>query len=275
MTTLKNNLVAEYIMAAQYPAVLKPMAAPLSNYSATIRKVTPMGKDNGYKAGDTSRFVLPANSLVDLRTLKMHFRGSTASTNADKGFVAFPALINGMLDQITTSANGVQIESTPAGYNQLVKMLDDFTVGAEQRQVRTVEQNEVLSGWNSFTGDFWAPGVKKVGVTIDGNIDIIEAMTTVPQLAPGDRDTNRHFVIDEFPACFLGTVQPRVISTALTGDITVEFRFAPNSILVAETLGGKAPVASPHGDRRHRGRRRGTRRRCATQRLLHHGRYLP
>jgi hypothetical protein len=227
-----------------YPSVLKAAAMRLSNYSSTIRKVLPMGPTGDYKAGGTIRFMLPANALVDLRTLKLHFKGSTRSATADnaKGYVAFPSGIESVIDQIIVSANGVQIEQTQPMWGWLVKMLQDFTMGAEKRQARNLLQGEHLDGIDPATGEFYK--------SFNGYVGADAAPFAQPLIKQGTRTTNRPFVVDEFPACFLGTVEPRVISTALTGDIMIEFRLAPNSVLVALGLETtrQAPDDSLHAD---------------------------
>jgi hypothetical protein len=200
-----------------YPSDLKAMATRLSNYSSRVRKVTPLGKDNGYKAG------------------AMHF---TASTKADvasdgKGVVLLPSLPTSLIDQIVISCSGVQIEATTRQWNQLAKMLDDFTAGSEKRRARVLLNNERLAGLNVATSDFWGNKVESQG-------DIAGAYPTV---SPGARETNRRLIIDKWPGCFIGTVNPSVISTALTGDMMIEFRFAPNSVLVSSKLAGYAPAA--------------------------------
>jgi hypothetical protein len=73
------------------------------------------------------------------------------------------------------------------------------------------------------------------------------SLSLYPTVKPGDRETNRRFAIDEWPGCFLGTVNPSVISTALTGDIMVEFRFAPNSVLACLGLKGRKPAPQDTG----------------------------
>jgi hypothetical protein len=206
------------------------MATRLSNYRATVRKVTPQGKDNDYKPGDVARFVLPSNTLVDFKSLAMHFKGTTDATDNTKGVVLFPSLTTSLIDQIIVSAGGVQIETTPRQWGQLVKMLDDFTSGSDKRRCRTLLQNERMAGLVTATGDFY-----KAGVTPQ------DAVEGYPTLKPGAREVDRRFAIDEWPGCFIGTVNPSIISTALTGDITLEFRFAPNSVLVSSKLVGFKP----------------------------------
>lgn len=112
-----------------YPAALKSAAMRLSNYSSTIRRVTPLGKDSGHKANDSVRSLLPSNTLCDLKSLALHFVGTTAADPASdgKGVVLFPASTTSLIDQIVVSFNGVQVSATPRQYGQLVKMLDDFT----------------------------------------------------------------------------------------------------------------------------------------------------
>jgi hypothetical protein len=140
-----------------YPRQLKAMATRLSNYSSTIRKVSPQGKDNGYVAGDVARFVLPANTLVDFRTLTMHFTGSTKADAASdgEGVVPFPQLTGSLIDQIVVSAGGIQIEATPRQWGQLAKLLDDFTSGTEKRRTRTLLNNERMAGLDPEHGEMY------------------------------------------------------------------------------------------------------------------------
>jgi hypothetical protein len=201
------------------------MATRMSGYSSTIRKQTPHGKADGIAAGDSIKFTLPSNTLVDLRTLKLHMLGDTLG--GGDGAVLFPQLATSLIDQIIVSANGVQIEATPRNWNQIVKMLDDFTSGAEKRRARTALFNEQVAGINPQTGDFYQRSAR--GENMDSGA---WQSTAYPTLRPGARQTRRRMVVDEWPACFLGTVNPSIISTALTGDLTVELRFAPNSTLI-------------------------------------------
>ena len=223
-----------------YPQQLKAMATRLSNYSSTIRKVSPQGKDDGYVAGDVARFLLPSNTMVDFRTLTMHFTGSTKAAD-NKGAVLFPSLTTSLIDQIVVSAGGIQIEATPRQWGQLAKMLDDFTAGTEKRRARTLLNNERMAALDPKTGDFFSIANWDKGITDDNDLNLVDAF---PTLAPGNRETNRRFAIDEWPGCFLGTVNPSVISTALTGDIMLEFRFAPNSILASVGVGGEKVTAT-------------------------------
>ena len=214
-----------------YPSALKSMATRLSNYSSTLRKVVPQGKDGNYRAGDVARFILPSNTLVDLRSLALHFTGSTGASSG-AGAVLFPQLTTSLIDQIVVSAGGVQIEGTPRGWGQLAKMIDDFTAGSEKRRTRSLLNNERMAGYEKTTGDFFKYAIN----TEADQVHVKSEMT--PTLVPGVREINRRFVIDEWPGCFIGTVNPSIISTALTGDIMIEFRFAPNGVLVSQGVKG-------------------------------------
>lgn len=218
-----------------YPASLKSAAMRLSNYSSTIRRVTPLGKDSGYKANDSVRFLLPSNALCDLKSLALHFVGSTRADPASdgKGIVLFPALSTSLIDQITVSFNGVQVSSTPRQWGALAKMLDDFTTGNEKRRARLLQQNEKIAGIDTKTGQFYKAAL----------LENSDAAAGYPTVTPGDRETNRRLCVDEFPGCFLGTCEPSIISTALTGDVMIEIKFAPNSVLVATRLAGYRPAA--------------------------------
>ena len=219
-----------------YPSQLKAMATRLSGYSSTIRKLTPHGKADGIVAGDSIKFTLPTNTLVDLRTLKLHMQGWTFGDD-NKGVVLFPSLTTSLIDQIVISANGVQIEATPRQWGQIVKMLDDFTAGAEKRRARSELSKEHVAAIHPTTGDFYQRCCK-VETATGGTYQSI----AYPTVRPGTREYGWPMLVDEWPACFLGTVNPSILSTALTGDITIELRFAPNSVLVNVGVGGYAVV---------------------------------
>lgn len=228
-------------LMANYPPSLKAMASRLSGYSSQIRRVDPLGKFGGYKAGETAKFILPSNATVDFRTLKKHFSASTHAdqvSGADKGVVALPTPIHGLIDQIIVHFNGVQVEATQNNYGFLQKMIDDFTVGREAREARAPLQNEKFPGLNLNDEIFFTAGAE-VNDTGAGPIT---------SLRSGYRDTNRKFVIDSFPGCFLGTVECPVLNTSITGDIMIEFRFAPNSVLTVTGVIGKAPAAAAMTD---------------------------
>ena len=211
------------------PSIMKVSAQRMSGYSSVMRKVTPMGKTSGIQPLDSIRFVLPSSSLLDLRTLKLHFKGVTSSTNNTAGAVLFPAPISGIIDQIVVTINGVQIESTPTQYGNLVKLIEDFSLGKEVRRAR-LNHNESLKGLSSqaveaASGEnFWNY------VAATGN-----TFATATSLVPGTRD-NGKFKIDSFPGSFLGTVTPRILSSSILGDIMVEFRMAPAAVLVSSAV---------------------------------------
>lgn len=210
-----------------YPSAMKPMAARLSGFNSTVRRVDPIGKFDNYKAGQTVKFVLPSNSVVDLRTLKLHFAGTTDSAPPSVGthplgIVAFPSPIHGIIDQIIVLWNNIQVEATPNGWGFLQKMIDDFTVGEGARRARQILQNETMFGLDLHDQKFH---------TVDTLTSATDKTDAVSSIFDGYRDVNREFVIDSFPASFLGTVQCPVMSTSLTGDFSIEIRWAPNSVL--------------------------------------------
>ena len=229
-----------------YPQQLKAMATRLSGYSSTIRKLTPHGKADGIVAGDTVKFTLPSNTLVDLRTLKLHMVGWTEGEG--NGAVLFPSLTSSLIDQIVISANGVQIEATPRQWGQIVKMLDDFTAGIDKRRGRSALNHEQVVGIHRETGDFFQRGAFVPSVAVGGTPAVSSTNSTAyPTIKPGFREYGPELVVEEWPACFLGTVNPSIISTALTGDVTIEIRFAPNAVLLNLGVGGFA-TANDYGD---------------------------
>ncbi len=214
-----------------YPNAMKAMAADLKLYSSTTRRIDPLGKSDGIKAGDNVKFYMPANALIDFRTLKLHFKATTTASTAD-GVVALPTPIQGLIDLIKVSFNGVAVETTPNNYGFLHKMIDDFTVGKTERESRALLGNELF------------PGLALDQELFHGCQTItLDSAHQATSLVNGYRDLNRKFVIDSFPGSFLGTIHCPILSTACTGDILVEVRFAQNNVLTCVGTSGKTPNA--------------------------------
>lgn len=220
-----------------YPMIFAPAMGGLSGYSSTVRRMSPLGKDTGYKPGETVRFNLPDNALCNLRTLKLHFTGKTTSDDDSMGVVLFPSLISGLISRMVVRINGTTIDATPDNYGALLKAVDDFTAGVEQRRARALEQNEFVSGLSQATNDFWAHSVRY------GAND--ENVKTRPTLKKGQRESNRTFVIDHFGPSLLSTLEPEVISTSLLGVVSIEITWAPASALISCKLVGDAQEGLP------------------------------
>lgn len=96
-----------------------------------------------------------------------------------------------------------------------------------------------MAGLDTKTGQFYKAAL----------LENSDAASSYPTITPGDRESKRRLCVDEFPGSFLGTVEPSIISTALTGDVMVEIKFAPNSVLIASKLVGYRPaVGDPDGE---------------------------
>jgi hypothetical protein len=108
------------------------------------------------------------------------------------------------------SINGVQVENTIFGYGSLVRQIENFTLGREARDARKLLGNESMPGMSDLTKDWFT-----VGPTAT------DAITVRAELAPGMRQVSQEFCVDNFPGSFLGTVEPRVLPSALLGDVII------------------------------------------------------
>lgn len=238
-----------------YPSAFRAFTQSFKDYSSTIRRIDPMNRTAGFKGGDEIRLRLPSNALCALRTLKVYANGttfSTADTN-NKGYVALPPLLEKCLDRISVSLNGIVVQTTPSNYGRLVAMLTDYTLSAEERNVRRILNNEQLPLFTKLTGDTW--GLEFTAPNDPAQNGDPNPATPDPLIArigtslyQGYRDANRKFVMSHFPGSFLSTSEPSVVSTAILGECVLSLHLAQaSSCLTCLAVGGETRAVPTAG----------------------------
>lgn len=198
-----------------YPSCLAYFATKLENFSTCWKQVRAVGTENA-GPGLVTSYVLPPNTLPDVRTLCFHGHIATgsSSTTANRAneFVVAPKHSEVLIDQMVITSGGTTICQTPNGVGQLMKLLMDHSMSSSRTYSRQIAQNQVCTGVN-------------------------EAANTVP--ANGTYD-DKDFLITNF-ASFLGTVAPPVLPTRLMNEVRIDVRWAPASVLLSG--GTTQPVA--------------------------------
>jgi hypothetical protein len=93
-------------------------------------------KTGTIQMGDTFKVRLPTNTIVDLRTFTMYFKGVASATT---GKVHFPRLSSSIIKNLAVYVNGTQIENIQA-YNTLYNKLYDLDGGGvDQTNKRFLE----------------------------------------------------------------------------------------------------------------------------------------
>lgn len=176
-----------------YPRSLQYAAQRLNAYSRQSLLLMP--RSNGTaKSGNMISVTLPENAKVDLRTLAMHFKGTTKGAGPADAYASFPKHIETLIDRISVDINGQTVDPGCSQTSQLIKLLFDYTLDASINPLRQVCSN----GADQSMADANENGVD--------------------------------YVIMNWPG-FLHA-SPSIVDTALTGPVTINIYLAPDSVLI-------------------------------------------
>jgi len=131
---------------AQFPKNLAYNIKTLSGFSKSTVVLTP-DKYATVNQGDTIKVNLPANTIVDLRTLSVHFKGTCEST-AGQSKLHFPRLSSSLIKTLAVYINGTLIERID-NYNTLYNKLYDLDGGGvDQTAKRFLENADPSIGYS-------------------------------------------------------------------------------------------------------------------------------
>jgi hypothetical protein len=182
-----------------YPKSLSYFVNKVSNFSTNVVKLLPYRVDS-VSAGQIITVDLPANSLIDLRTLAFHFTMTTTASGGTNNFATAPQSIESLIDKLTVEINGQSIGSC-ANLNYVYNALLPVVGGTDMKNKRAVYAN---------AGDVANP---------TANL------------------TNEPFCIQNWLG-FIGSVKPDVIDTAMLGNVRLSISLANGNCLVkANTTG--------------------------------------
>lgn len=191
----------------------------LQNYAKQTVKIYP-DRTGVIGHGDTFSIILPKNTLVDLRSLVMYFQGTavgngyrTVATVNQYQSRFFPRNTASIIDTLSVSINGQRI-CTISEYGHLYNILWDYMCSLENNHSgkRALENTDP-----SF----------KTSMADDGTIiKLRNARTATADIS----DNKRDFCITNWLG-FLGTSSSEIIDTGILGEVRIEIRLAPPSIL--------------------------------------------
>jgi len=208
-------------LTSGFPKNLSYSLKQLNGFSKQNIKVLSDRMGSSATAGDIIKFRLPPNSLVDTRTLAIFF-DLTATTNGTVAGVEahFPRYSSSIIQQLNVYVNN-SLVSTINDYNLLYSTVADMSFGGENASKRALENFD--------------PSI--VPVNANGANYFINLKRTT-QTATGS-DTTRAFCINNFLG-ILNQNSTNVWDTADLGDVIVEIRLAPGSILFGSAPSGAA-----------------------------------
>jgi len=218
-------------LVSGFPKNLAYTLKQLSNFTKQTVKVMPDRTSPSF--GEVSRFKLPANAMIDFRTLSIFAEVNLYYANLGDGNGGYslhlPRNTASLIQQITITCNGVQLCNIN-DYNLLYNTLYDLEgADASQTSKRFLENSDP-------SVYFYA----KTTQAADSPIGVVNNQK--------GSDTNcyekaRPIVINNFLG-FLGSLSTPVLDLNDTGDIYIEIRWATPSVLFGSLNTGAGATTS-------------------------------
>ena len=202
-------------LVSSYPRNLAYTLKKLENFTKQTVKVMPDRTEVNF--GDVVRFKLPSSAMIDFRTIAI-FADVTLPSTANTCIYHLPRNTNSLIQQLTITCNGVQICNIN-DYNLLYNTLYDLE-GADfsQTSKRFLE--------NPDPSVFYLSGT------------VAAANTPINFIPPFDKgvaenvETARPILITNLLG-FISSCSTPCIDLNDTGDIYIEIRLSPTSVLWA------------------------------------------
>ena len=149
---------------ASFPKNLAYNIKTLSGFSKSTVVLTP-DKSAVVNHGDTIKVKLPSNTIVDLRTFTMHFKG-TALADGASSKMHFPRLTSSLIKTLAVYINGTLIERID-NYNTLYNKLYDLDGGGvDQTAKRFLENSDPSVGYTTAANSTDVSGGNRVNKTL-------------------------------------------------------------------------------------------------------------
>lgn len=194
-------------IAPVFPKNLAYNIKMLQGHSKTCVKLTP--DRTAVKSGESFRCKLPANTLIDLRSLVAYAKG-TATKASGGSNVHFPRNTSSLFKTLSIYFNGTLIERID-NYNILKNRLDDLSAGGDQISKRALELGDPSVGYSVA-------------------IDHTNATPKILTDSDAPDDTNRKLVVNNWIG-FLQSSNVEVIDTNDIGVVEIECELANDNIL--------------------------------------------
>lgn len=186
----------------------------VSGFSNNTLKIQPSSKNSGIKAGEYSRFPLPSNSLVNTRSLKMHFDCTVTGTTA-----RLPPGLSSLINRLEVTCGGATISQGTNLYSVLVNAKKALCGTKDNKQSGNPE---LVRNVDEFSG-----------------LGIINAVAQPsPSASAYTGSLESPFCIDNFENSFFGSCEPYILDMGLLADCAINVYWNDNSVLTTSTTVG-------------------------------------
>ena len=193
----------------------------LQGLSTSHFKIFPQNSGS-QSANKIIRFELPSNTLLNLKSCRMLFNITTASSDAVTQARVFGDT-RSVIDRMAIYMGGVLVQNSFSNYNILVHAKK--ALGADRCSDSTLTHPEICRTTSYHDGTVFNAGATAV--------DARNESYTTPEV---------QLAIVDWEG-FLGTAEPGIIDTGLFPQITIEITLADNVIIPAITWAANTPLA--------------------------------
>ena len=207
------------------PDFPKNLAYNIKNLSGFSKTTVVLSPDKTIvDAGDTIKVKLPSNTIVDLRTFSMHFKG-TCSAASTSSKVHFPRLSSSLIKTLAVYVNGTLIERIDH-YNTLYNKLYDLDGGGvDQTAKRFLENSDPSIGYTM--------GANSTDKSAGNRIN--KTLVTTPS------DSKEKFMINNWLG-FLSTASCPCPDTNDLNNVEIEITFDSEKVLWGSGASGTGGV---------------------------------
>jgi hypothetical protein len=202
---------------ASFPKNLAYNIKTLSGFSKTTVKLTP-DRTGKIPHGESIKVKLPQNTIVDLRTFSLFYKGTAVSTGGAN--VHFPRLSSSIIKTLAVYINGTLVERID-NYNTLYNKLYDLDGGGvDQVAKRFLENADPSIGFSLATN----------------SNDVTAGTPLIKTRASTPSDTRQKFMVNNWLG-FLSTCNCPCPDTNDLNNVEIEITFADEKVLFSGAAG--------------------------------------
>ena len=220
---------------ATYPADLQYVVSAMPGWSVNTTRLIPVSLQS-VLPGNYLTINLPENTLVDLKSLVV-MGDAVASiqqgtTSGNKQQAVFPTGTWSLIDQISVSINGTTIDASCSAYNHLHKLMWDMEKGNRQFAEEVLEWTYPRTTVVNGSANINLPAIGQSAL-LTGSVSTAPpstvSVTANSSYWAGSSQNAWPFILKDFLG-FLGN--GKIVDTSTLGLVQIQFRFAPNDIMM-------------------------------------------
>tara|TARA_R110002072_G_scaffold62530_5_gene156350 strand:+ start:4404 stop:5822 length:1419 start_codon:yes stop_codon:yes gene_type:complete len=187
---------------------LEYFAEKLSSFTTNTFKLQPAGKTDSIGPNDIIQISLPSNSLIDMDSFQLHMNVGVTGT------VGRLSNIEHLFSQVDVFVGGVQMTASNPYYNVLCALKDAVSWSHSNP---VTGHSEIIRSQPPYSAAALSGNEALIGTALNSGLPLMTV-------------ADSPYCVDSWQG-MIGTIQPRILDTALLGPVSVRITMAANSVL--------------------------------------------